>query len=234
MRKSSKHDVVTDESSEDEPKSLSRKKVVDARRAQLEAPHVAQLTAFVRKLQLKTHQKVPYFDPLDGGTSAEVLFLGETPGRRARQSNFVSRNNPDETANNFFQFNERVGLLRNRTISWNIVLWYIGNKKKIQATSAKDCKMGIQPLLDLLELLPRLRAVVFFGKSAQRAIISVANLTTRRYQLFEAPHPSPQSVNRNKRNRHEIIRVLADVKSYLIRVNHDMAGSKFLNATVGY
>jgi uracil-DNA glycosylase len=103
-----------------------------------------------------------------------------------------------------------------------ILPWYIGYKTKIRAATANDCKNGIQPLFDLLDFLPQLRAVVFFGKSAQRGAIPVANL--RRYQLFEAPHPSPQSVNRNRGNRHEIIRVLGDVKTYLDAAKSERGG----------
>ena len=40
---------------------------------------------------------IPHFDPLDGGSNAQVLFLMEAPGPKASASGFVSRNNPDET-----------------------------------------------------------------------------------------------------------------------------------------
>jgi uracil-DNA glycosylase len=190
--------------------------------ASLHARHVARLTAFVSRLRKKNRKRVPYFDPLDGGIGAEVLFLFETPGRQARNSGFVSRNNPDETAKNFLKFNQDARLLRERTISWNIVPWYIGYKRKIRAASASDCKKGIQSLFDLLELLPKLRAVVFFGKTAQRGAIPVANL--RLYELFEAPHPSPQSVNPSRGNRRKIIRVLGDVKAYLDAVKSERGG----------
>jgi hypothetical protein len=55
---------------------------------------------------------IPYFDPLDGGVGASVLFLLEAPGPRAVASGFISRDNPDETAKNFHEFNAAAGLAR--------------------------------------------------------------------------------------------------------------------------
>src|SRR5438874_12179802 len=52
---------------------------------------------------------IPDFDPWDGGVHAQVLFLLEAPGSKAVDSGFVSRNNPDETAKNFFELNRDCG-----------------------------------------------------------------------------------------------------------------------------
>jgi uracil-DNA glycosylase len=171
------------------------------------------LTEFVDKLRAKIDEEIPYFDPWDGGTEAEVLFLFETPGRQAKNSGFVSRNNPDQSANNFFEFNRKAHIPRKRTISWNLVPWYIGSDLKIRSAKQADCEAGIQYLDSLLELLPKLRAVVFFGKTAQCGVIPIAN--SRRYQLFVSPHPSPRCVNRAPGNRKKIISVLREVAKYL-------------------
>jgi hypothetical protein len=53
---------------------------------------------------------------------AECLFLLEAPGGNAVE--FISRNNNDETAKNFFKLNTDANLPRMRTVSWNIVPWY--------------------------------------------------------------------------------------------------------------
>jgi len=51
------------------------------RLAMLGDVHIAPLTTFVRGVRaLRPGDRVPYFDPLDGGTNAEVLFLLEAPG----------------------------------------------------------------------------------------------------------------------------------------------------------
>jgi hypothetical protein len=157
---------MKDRSVDDKAKSLGRREDLEAREDQLDAPRIVRLTAFVKKLRAKTRKNIPFFDPWDGGTAAEVLFLFETPGRRANKSGFVSRNNPDPSANNFFRYNEDERVPRTRTLSWNIVPWYIGSKSKIRSATANDCEKGIPQLIALLKLLPRLRVIVFFGKKA--------------------------------------------------------------------
>jgi uracil-DNA glycosylase len=78
-----------------------------ARQAELYEPHIAPLTEFVEKLRAEvgSHGSIPYFDPWDSGIDAEILFLLEAPGARALFTGFISRNNPDETAKNFFELN---------------------------------------------------------------------------------------------------------------------------------
>ena len=81
-------------------------------------PRVAALTEFVRALRaeaiaanlIPSEDHVPHFDPLDGEVEAGCLFLFEAPGPRAVGSGFVSRDNPDETAKNFFFLNREAGL----------------------------------------------------------------------------------------------------------------------------
>jgi hypothetical protein len=108
---------------EDKPKLLASLAARAARKKQLNEPHIAPLTAFVQKLRygMGAGYEIPYFDPWDGGIAAEVLFLFEAPGPQAKGSGFISRNNPDPSANNFFEFNRQIGICRKRTISWNIV-----------------------------------------------------------------------------------------------------------------
>jgi hypothetical protein len=118
---------------EDVPKSLGNAAEREERRSLLYASHVAPLTAFVESLRQHrgANDSVPYFDPLDGSVLAECLFLLEDPGGRAVGSGLVSRNNPDETAKNFFVLNE-AGLARSRTVIWNVVPWYVGSGTKIR------------------------------------------------------------------------------------------------------
>jgi hypothetical protein len=91
----------------DQPKLLANVEARNVRHSELQEPQIAPLTAFVDKLRVKmgSDYQIPYFDPWDGGTAAEVLFLLEAPGAKAVLSGFVSRNNPDETAKNFFELN---------------------------------------------------------------------------------------------------------------------------------
>lgn len=103
----------------DASKSLGNATVREARLAAIEQPHVAPLTAFVRQLraEMRPTHAIPYFDPLDGGTHASILFLPEAPGPRAIEAGFVSRNNPDETAKNFYLPNQEVGIDRELTVT---------------------------------------------------------------------------------------------------------------------
>ena len=111
---------------------------------QLQEPHIAPLTAFVESLRAEAgpDATIPYFDPWDGGVQAEILFLLEAPGRKAVDSSFVSRNNPDVTAKNFFELNLTAGIPRKRSIIWNSVPWYIGTGIKNRAATPADLKPG--------------------------------------------------------------------------------------------
>ena len=155
----------------DRPKLLGDAAAVAARLKEIHAPHIAHLTAFVEALRVEAGPgaQVPYFDPWDGGVGATTLFLLEAPGSRAVRSGFVSRNNPDETAKNFYELCIEAGIDRKKTIIWNAVPWYIGDGKKIRAATSKDLVDGLEPLARLLVLLPKLRVVVLVGRKAQKA-----------------------------------------------------------------
>jgi uracil-DNA glycosylase len=200
----------------DRPKLLRDSEAREARRAQLSEPHIAPLSAFVASLreELGPLAHVPDFDPWDGGTQAEVLFLLEAPGGRAVSSGFVSRNNPDETARNFFEMNCAAGIPRGRTVTWNIIPWYLGSGTKIRPATQRDIHASADALRRLLALLPRLTAVVLIGRAAEKAIPSIRRLRPV-LRIFVAPHPSPLFVNNKPGNRDRIIDVLREVAAVL-------------------
>lgn len=179
-------------------------------------PHIAPLTAFVDGLraEMGSDYQIPYFDPWDGGTSAEVLFLLEAPGAKAVASGFISRNNPDETAKNLFQLSRESGISRKRTIIWNVVPWYIGSGSRIRPADSDDVEVGIRSLKPLLGFLPSLRAIVLVGRKAQRGSVQIANLRPN-LRIFECPHPSPLFVNNSPTNRDKIRVVLRAVSEFL-------------------
>jgi uracil-DNA glycosylase len=200
----------------DAPETLADTATRTARRAALSQPHIAPLSAFVQRLrQTAGHSEgVPEFDPMDGGVLAECLFLLEAPGGRAVGSGLVSRNNPDETAKNFFLLNEEAGLSRVRTVTWNVVPWYVGIGKRIRAVTDADINASSHHLNELLHLLPALRAVVLVGRKAQRARPVFERLPPQ-CAVFECPHPSPLSLNGRPERHAEIVRCLKAVVVHL-------------------
>lgn len=206
---------MTRNSFTDQPKLFHNKLAVEARLAQLQEPHIKPLTSFVEALRSEVGStNIPYFDPWDGGINAESLFLLEAPGGDAVTSSFISRNNNDETAKNFFILNCEAGLSRERTILWNIVPWYIGSETKIRAANNKDIADGFPHLVRLLELLPKLRAVVLLGRKAERAEGYFSSLKPE-LKLFRSPHPSPLYVNNAPGNRNRILEILIDVAQFI-------------------
>lgn len=207
----------------DKPKSLRYPLAIQSRLARIFDPHISPLTNFVETIRKETglSREIPYFDPLDGGINAKCLFLFEAPGPRAVYSGFISRNNPDESAKNFFELNHEASLPRELTISWNAVPWYIGTGIKIRPANKNDIARGKKYLLDLLSLLPNLRIIVLGGRKAQKAetLIKAAypDIT-----LMKMPHPSPLFVNNAPENRFKILRTLQAVKKQLL-------GNKELN-----
>lgn len=205
----------------DYPKSLKDPVVKAARVKMLNDKHILPLSRFVdtiRKERGLTNE-VPYFDPLDGGIYARCLFVHEAPGPKAvRISGFISRNNPDQTANNFFLLNKEVFLPRVETVIWNIVPWYIGDTKKIRTATVKDITSGLPYIDKLIELLSQIKAVVLVGRKAQR----VETYLRKRWpdlKLFLSPHPSQTSLNCNKGSREQILTVLREVVKFLKKNN---------------
>ena len=193
----------------DQPKSLGDPDHQAARRARLTEPHVSALTLFVEQVR---HERgcgpaVPYCDPADGGVRADCLFLLEAPGPRAVQSGFVSRNNPDETAKNFMLLNEEARIPRSRTVTWNIVPWYIGGSGRIRSATPRDVEEGWPYLRRLVVLLPHLAVAVLVGRNAQRIR---HRLTEARpsLRILDCPHPSPLFVNRRPENRGRVLDAL--------------------------
>jgi len=201
----------------DVPKLLRDPMARTARQAELYESHIAPLTEFVEKLRAEvgSHGSIPYFDPWDGGIDAEILFLLEAPGARALFTGFISRNNPDETAKNFFELNRDAEIPRKRTVTWNIVPWYIGTGMRIRAAGKTDTDAGIRALTRVLDLLPKLRAAVLIGRKAERASQLLAQLRPA-VKVFKSPHPSPLFVNNAPGNRQRILDVFLEVTKCLI------------------
>ena len=185
-----------------------------ARLKQLNTPFMEPLTTFVEQVREAREEAVPYPDPHDGGTGAQVLLLLEAPGRRAVTSGFVSMDNPDGTARNLRGILEEVGLERKTLIIWNIIPWYIGTDKKIRAATRRDVQAGLEQLGDFLNLLPDLSAVVMMGRKAQQAR-AFFETTHPDLRLLETFHPSNQALTFDKSRRPHIAQTLHKAKALL-------------------
>lgn len=199
----------------DAPKSLKLPEVRAARFVMLQDPHMAALTGSVELIRRTEGLKaeVPYFDPLDGGVNARVLFVLEAPGPKAVASGFVSRNNPDETAKNMFLALRDAGFERSETLLCNIVPWYLGNGQKIRPAKQADILRGLPYLRALIVHLMRLEGIVLVGKKAATIKPYIREFSPA--QVFDIPHPSPLFVNRSPENRDLLLNRLRHIRDQL-------------------
>lgn len=173
----------------DKPRSMRDQDARRERRRLLHAPHAAPLRDYAADLRQRfPNVEFPDFDPLDGGVSADVLFLFEKPGPMTSAagggSGFISRNNDDPTAEATFRFMMQARIERGRTVIWNSIPGWDGTR----LIARRELIDGVDRLKELLTLLPKVRAVVLVGKKAQRAN---GFLTDGGYHVLNSPHPSP-------------------------------------------
>jgi hypothetical protein len=171
---------------------------VAERRALLKEPHIAPLADYVDRLRLKYPDwEFQDFDPMDGGVSAEMLFLLEKPGPKTSPkgkrlgSGFISRDNDDPTAEAIFNFMEQANIDRKRVAQWNVIPWWDGEIK----IKPGERYAGAGELSELLKLLPRLKAVVLVGRQAAK---SAKFIDAPGVQIFVSAHPSPKVRNMNR------------------------------------
>ncbi len=164
-----------------EPKTLKKgSEEVRKRRLMLRDDHIVDLTEFAESLR-KPGVSVPYFDPMDGGREAKILFLFEKPGPRAGGSGFISRDNDDPTAAATLDFMCQAGIDRKLTVIWNVIPWWNGTI----AIGAGQLRAGLESLSVLLTKLSALEVVVLVGRKAERALAQAKG-----YQVVCSCHPS--------------------------------------------
>lgn len=161
---------------------------------------------------------MPMFDPCDGGVNARVLILLEAPGPKAVGSQFISRNNPDRTADNINKLLKSAGIPRKDTIIWNIVPWYIGDNKKIRAATKDDVNIALPFLSRLINLLPDLDFIVLMGNPAQSAALEIQRIidnSKSKKVIFNTAHPSPKVANIYPQKFIETQKVFNDISNHL-------------------
>ncbi len=180
----------------DGPYTLGNYSEQDRRRKlALEGNHIQPLFSLIENIRTEQGEDVPLPDPLDGGVNARILFLLERPGPKAKGSGFISRNNPDPTAKNTFNFLKEAGIKREDTLLWNIIPWYgrVGGK----FISPEDINNGIQYAKELVLLMPNLELIVFVGNKARRAMVEFEGIINHGVLLgtYFMYHTSNQSVH---------------------------------------
>jgi uracil-DNA glycosylase len=193
------------------PRAFRNLEEVARRRARLGEPHVEPIVRFVRDIRAERQdESVPDIDPDGGGTRSRALIVLEAPGGKATAlggSGFLSPDNNDQTAANFFALREQAGLPRQFIVHWNIVPWYVGGPGKVGNVTANDIAEGRPYLERLLELLPDVRVVVLMGRKAQKGWDRLAVMHST-LEVLRCPHPSPTVINTQPEARAEILAVL--------------------------
>lgn len=200
---------------DDRPKSLGEFAEQERRLRLLNQEHIAPLTDFVIKIRQEQNlpAAVPYFDPMDGGTKANVLLLLEAPGRKAVRlgngirkdgSGFVSQNNDDETASNLFKLLKAAELSRASIVIWNAIPWYIGDGSKIRHARISDLDKSRPYLERLLLSLKEVRTIILLGNQARLAW-NTPKPPEGSWHIYDisdgAYHPSPSCINRDRERR---------------------------------
>lgn len=181
------------------------------------APHIAPVNRFVD--QLREREWAPYVAPIHGGVDARVLSILRDPGPKTRDgegSGFLSTENDDPTAERQGQLLATVGLDAADILPWNAYPWYIN-----RAPRAAELELGVKPILDLIDMLPKLRAVLLQGGSAkdswrrvlkraprpveERGVEVIATYHPGRSALW---HPDPEVRARRVEHQLEAFRLL--------------------------
>lgn len=210
----------------DRPRSLREADERENRLRLVREPHVAELNRYVDDLRaealeaglIPSPERIPYFDPCDGGKAAECMFVFEAPGPSAVKSGFISCNNDDVSAENFFWLNQEAGLPRACTVSWNVVPWALQEGGKNRNASPADIDLGGPYLKRILELLSFLRVVVLSGGSAQqgeRFVREYREQTEGSLEIRKMAHPGGRVKNLHPHLYARIPGILREIADFL-------------------
>ncbi|MEU2124569.1 uracil-DNA glycosylase [Nocardia niwae] len=184
----------------DQPRALAQRRVRRERAAALEMSHVRELNHLISRIEADTgFANLPCIDPLFGGVAAEVLFVLKAPEGDANPAitgkRFLSWDNDDVGAENFFRTCAEYGLDRRRCTAWNACPFPIEG----DSPSRSELSRAEPYTRRMLGLLPRLRVVVLLGRPAQHAWQRMS-LTGADIHLAHGASPSPPGIN-HPRNR---------------------------------
>lgn len=132
--------------------------------------HIGPINRLVDDLIDTGRRWMPYVAPYHGGTKATILLLFQDPGPMTAIANggsgFIGCENDDPSANLLADCLDAAGLAQSDVTPWNAYPWYLGDGGSI--TSARLAE-GLDPLRQLLALLPSAHTVLTGGKKAQQS-----------------------------------------------------------------
>ena len=181
----------------------------DDRHAMLQAACYAPLRRFTAAIRARRGD-TPEIDPLDGGTSARLLLLLETPGPAIVGPGMVSADNQTPTARNLRRFWAEAGLHRSNRLIWNAVPWIIHAGGRNRAPTRAEIRAGLAELPPLLALAP-FEVAVLAGRTAAQA----APLLPACIKVLTMPHPSPTIVCTSPEIPRRIAAALAEAAAHL-------------------
>lgn len=134
--------------------------------------HVAEVNALVERLREAEPPAgrgwVPYIATLHGGSEARVLSILRDPGPRthaATGSEMLCVENRDETAALQCGLLDAAGLTPTDLTPWNAYPWY--RHDQTSGLTSPQISENIEPLRQLISLMPALRVVLLQGGEAQ-------------------------------------------------------------------
>jgi hypothetical protein len=159
------------------------------------APHMAPINSYVDRIRAK--EWAPYVAPLHGGIHARVVTILRDPGPATRDdlgSGFICVENDDPTAEKQGVLLASAGMEASDVLPWNAYPWYIN-----RAPNAAELEEGVDPILDLIDLLPNLEVVLLQGGSAKdswrRVRRRAPNIVQERgLTVIDTYHPGRQAL----------------------------------------
>lgn len=131
------------------------------------AGRVERINRFIDELGAKHDTgHPPYIPPMCGGSDALALSISRDPGPKAggtTGSGFLSIENDDPSAERMGKFLAEAGIDYAQVVPWNAYPWYINSDPTTDQLLA-----GVEPLRDLIGLMPRLRMVLAHGTAARK------------------------------------------------------------------
>lgn len=183
------------------------------------ASHVRPINELVDSLRDETRGWMPHVAPLHGGINAGALSVLRDPGPATQVgsgSGFLCIENDDPTAERQLEMFTDVGVTPADITPWNAYPWYIN-----AAPKAAQLDDGVEPLVELLDMMIELRVVFLQGNEARngwarlakrypdrarRARTVIATFHPGRQALF---HPDPDVRRARVEHREAAYRELA-------------------------